>query len=80
MYGIVSPGHDEIRRVTCPSERLGRLRVDPVRRTVRITSDNPAYDPIGGVKPDEIKLFSKVIGLAASSKAASANDAGALAL
>lgn len=43
--------------------RVKRLRVDPVRRIVKITSDNPAYDPVDNVRADEIKIFGRVIWL-----------------
>jgi phage repressor protein C with HTH and peptisase S24 domain len=43
--------------------RVKRLRVDPVRRVIRITSDNPAYDPVDNVRPEEIHVFGRVIWL-----------------
>jgi phage repressor protein C with HTH and peptisase S24 domain len=41
--------------------RVKRLRVDPVRRIVRITSDNPSYDPIDNVRPEELRIFGRVV-------------------
>jgi phage repressor protein C with HTH and peptisase S24 domain len=44
--------------------RVKRLRFDPVRRIVRLISDNPAYDPVDDIIPDELRVFGRAIWLA----------------
>ena len=41
-----------------------RLRFDPVRRLVRLISDNKAYEPVDDINPDELSVFERVIWLA----------------
>jgi len=41
-----------------------RLRFDPVRRIVRLISDNPAYDPVDNINPEELSVFGRAIWLA----------------
>jgi phage repressor protein C with HTH and peptisase S24 domain len=40
------------------------LRFDPVRRLARLSSDNPAYDPVGNISPGDLRVFGRVIWLA----------------
>ncbi len=38
-----------------------RVRVDPVRKTATIISDNPLYSPVEDVNPEDIRVAGKVI-------------------
>jgi phage repressor protein C with HTH and peptisase S24 domain len=41
-----------------------RLRFDPVRRIVRLISDNAAYDPVDNINPEDLRVFGRAIWLA----------------
>jgi phage repressor protein C with HTH and peptisase S24 domain len=40
-----------------------QLRFYPVRRIVRLISDNPAYDPVDNINPEDLQVFGRAIWL-----------------
>ena len=36
---------------------------DPVRRIVRLISDNPAYEPVDNINPSDLRIFGRAIWL-----------------
>lgn len=38
-----------------------RIRIDPFRRLITVTSDNPAYAPIADLSPEEVRVAGRIV-------------------